>query len=349
MSYCSNCGAHTARDDKFCFKCGTPAKQPSFALVKEQQGSRRMDIKTSTLFLVLFFVWPAFPQAPAVKVIDGDLVTDSIPDTSARTHTAPHYIVQHAAVAKIVGSVGPQAASAVFKTTDGDLFTDSIPDTSARPRTVPQVAEKPVDTRSGSGKTEKKIPFRIGISAGIGYNQLFWIMHNSTVADCYRTAFDLTPEFRVSVQLHSGRKISIMPFIEYTIFGGQSAEDSTGYKDEYLLYAIGTGAIVNMHFNRFEAGIGAKINFIIKTTGYYYGTVRTEDQADWTNDFVRVCEDLGVRIGYSIGQFTLSNEEWFGITDLLHGTGFQSGRYGPGWSTAHEIHYRLYVTYNFPK
>lgn len=31
MPYCSNCGAHTGRDDKFCFKCGTPAKQPSFA------------------------------------------------------------------------------------------------------------------------------------------------------------------------------------------------------------------------------------------------------------------------------------------------------------------------------
>ena len=31
MSYCSNCGTHIAGDDKFCFKCGTPAKRPSFA------------------------------------------------------------------------------------------------------------------------------------------------------------------------------------------------------------------------------------------------------------------------------------------------------------------------------
>lgn len=271
-----------------------------------------MNHRRVALFIVLTFFLPAFPQArtAVVKISDGDLVADTIPDTSGRLRSAPEPAVKPAAIAETIAT-----------------------------------ANRPA---------EKILPFKIGISAGLGYNQFFWIEHNTAVHNCYRTAFALTPDFRVNLHLHYKQKISLMPFVEYNIFGGKSAEDSTGYKDEYWFYALGTGIDVIMHFSRFEAGIGAKINFIVKTVSYSYIDTGSNghawDKTDWTNDLVRVSADLGIRIGYSMGRCTLSNEEWFGITDLLHRSAFQAYKsLALEWASAYEIHYRLLLTFSFPK
>jgi hypothetical protein len=54
MSYCSNCGTHIAGDDKFCFKCGTPAKRPSLADMASDP--KNLFILVCSIVCIVFFL-----------------------------------------------------------------------------------------------------------------------------------------------------------------------------------------------------------------------------------------------------------------------------------------------------
>jgi hypothetical protein len=202
----------------------------------------------------------------------------------------------------------------------------------------------------------KRFPSGIGISLGLGYNQLFWDTHNTNDPDpsTIREAFSLTPTIRLQYNARINRFTLFKPFIEYNIFGGKSATEPNGYLDKYWFYVIGGGANFNYTYSHCEFGLGFKFNYILKAIGYNYGgftdsssSTRSWDQTDWTDDFPKISIDIGPSIGYSLSHFTISTECWFGLSDLLKRSFFQQNK-SMGWASAYEFHYRFIVTYNIP-
>jgi hypothetical protein len=301
-----------------------------------------MSQKKWIAFSLLSLSWPVFPQTAqtgGVREMDGDFLVDTIADTVVLQHSTRTITATTAAVPENNDTVHRQSAT--------------IPDTSSRPRSAPAAASQhaAVAEATDTAPAPKALLWthRYAFAFGLGYNQLFWFEHNTSVSDCYRTAFELTPDIRISLRFLYKKKFSIAPFIEYNVFGGTSAADSTGYSDQYRFYAIGSGAVFLMHRGRCEAGIGAKINAIVQTVNYSYydGSDKAVTTVfDRTAYLPWISVNLGTRIGYSMGRWILSNENWFGITDLLHGSVFQAyQRYSLEWASAYEMHYRLLLTY----
>ena len=220
---------------------------------------------------------------------------------------------------------------------DGKLVADSI--------SIPDSIAK---------NEQRTFPSGVGISLGCGYNQLFWKLHNTDEGDANRLAFTITPTIRVQYNTNYDKKLFFVPFAEYNIFGGKDTTHSNGYIDKFWFQAIGAGTNVNFRLNQLEMGLGFKVNFIMKSTGYYYGSVfdsvsekKEWDETDWTDNFARVSANVGARFGYSFWRFTVAFESWFGFTDLLKGSIFQFDK-SKEWASAHETHYRILGTYNFP-
>jgi hypothetical protein len=168
-------------------------------------------------------------------------------------------------------------------------------------------------------------PDGLGIEVGGGHNQLKWHVNASppftTASDHPRQEFSFTPIFRLSYQFNPFQLGQLLAFIGYDKFGGKSASDPAGYKDEYWISAVDIGLIGAYRIADFTFGPGLKYNRHIKKTIRSYGLYGQTSQRSWAENDETIflkdfSYDLGGRISWEILHWSLSGEAWFGITRL---------------------------------
>ncbi len=170
----------------------------------------------------------------------------------------------------------------------------------------------------------RPFPEGLGVEFGGGYNQLRWHINPSPFSserDFARQAFSLAPTVRLKYAIHPNDRIELTPIIGYNRFGGKSAEQSDGYKDEIWFDVFEVGLIGSYDFESWNLGGGIKYNHHNNIYQRHFGSVgqlsnRTWEEDDFAWFFRGDSYHLGLRVSRSYGQFSVSAESWFGITQL---------------------------------
>lgn len=179
-------------------------------------------------------------------------------------------------------------------------------------------------TEAAQGQWFRTFPQGLGVEIGGGHNQLFWHVNPTEFGPATnypRKELSFTPTVRVSYELAPLADVELLPFVGYDQFGGKSSVQSTGYKDEYWIYAIDAGLVGTYRFGDFALGPGFLYNRHIKKTvrsfgGYYQTTPRSWNEGDEEIFLKDFSYDVGARLSWRISHWSVAAEAWFGVSSL---------------------------------
>jgi len=169
------------------------------------------------------------------------------------------------------------------------------------------------------------------IVGGLSYNTLFWeteqyLTQEETILN--RNQFWLQPNFRISYSLNLFKLknkvgVSVAIFSGFNSFGGKSKTEDSGYKDYLLFKSVEFGLQPVYSFNKYEANIGIKGQYIFSAKSKAYGTLTQDENLprEWSiSDASDLFKDYSLSFGfggnYKIRGIYVGIETWFGISNL---------------------------------
>ena len=171
---------------------------------------------------------------------------------------------------------------------------------------------------------------KISLELGIGYNTLSWNVNlpNENIK-FNRNQFMVLPSFKVKysypiLKNEANSKLMIIPFIGYNMFGGKSKEESSNYKDIFLLQSLELGILPSYSLRKkIDISFGFKGQYIFSAKQKTYGSPldpvgassewRTHDVNDRFKD---ISFSIGTGISYRLKRISFGIETWFGITNI---------------------------------
>jgi hypothetical protein len=167
-----------------------------------------------------------------------------------------------------------------------------------------------------------------GIEIGGGHNQLFChvpgLSDQIIEIDGNRTDLSFTPTIRINYKWDMTPTILGITFFGYDQFGGKGKRVN-GYEDQLWFNALECGGIGMYSISSFAFGVGLKVNYHLKVTDRWIGSIYRPlsandswNELDVTSLFSRLSFDAGARASYNYQHFSISLESWFGILSSVY-------------------------------